>query len=104
MSEYQNIPIERSGPDIFLHTKKLPDKYQVLSGRNMGKEHICLHYNVSEYSSYTRGEAFCGYIIGSGEIVEQESIYPCETCLNILNKEMEGYLYDEVEKEYYDPR
>jgi len=105
MSEdkYPNLPIEWSGPDMFLYTKQLPGKYQVLSDGHRRKEHICLHYNVKEYSSYSRGEAFCGYELGTASSVDGVSIHPCESCLSILNKEMEGYLYDEENNEYYDP-
>lgn len=102
--KYHNLPIGWSGPDMLLYTEQLPSKYQVLGGSGLNKEHICLRYNIEEFSSYFRGRAFCGYELEYGSLVEGVSIHPCESCLSILNKEMEGYLYDEEKKEYYNPR
>lgn len=103
-NKYSSVPVGWNGPDIVLYTEQLPGKYQVLSGGGVQKDHICLHYNVKEYSNYSKGEAFCGYELGTASSVEGVSIHPCESCLSILNKEMKGYLYDEEAKEYYDPR
>ena len=100
--KYPNLPIGWNGPDMVLYTEQLPGKYQVLSCGEANKEHICLHHNVKEYSCHFGGESFCGYKLGAAFSVDGVSIYPCETCLSILNKEMKGYLYDEDKNEYYD--
>lgn len=91
----ENLPLVNYGTKFDI--TQLPNKYTVKSS-DTGTYHICHDWNRDFHMT------LCGRTVDKET---HEEVVPnnwfCNSCLDILNTEMSDFMFDSVNREYYDP-